>query len=371
MSQTVILYCYQANTNDAQELSSELTMEAQELQRSVVEPTRLHNTTFILLHDRGSSGAELQSTLCEALLPNLVSQLAPGARFVFPDGPLTSPTGGRDWYALEHPNLECGDAASLDQWRHVMYAAEQVDMVVEDELQLIGRENIFLGGVGKGCAVAMMTLLEMEHPLGGFVGFGGWMPFVRDMKDVATMGMIQTPDLPSSHNGQHNQGGIGGMAPGLDSGLIDPRLLTIQNEPQQQPLPQAIALPPLFTQPDQSAEARHQRVAYFLRQFEWTEAGRLKYEKALSTKTPIVLMHSPNDDTVDRSHSKEAQMMLMQLGYYASLGESDTGHTITRGVLGDLISTLLDVLPFRNDALRSDLINFMMGSAIWGVSHTT
>ena len=28
-----------------------------------------------------------------------------------------------------------------------------------------GRTNVFLGGVGKGCAVAMVTLLEMEHAL--------------------------------------------------------------------------------------------------------------------------------------------------------------------------------------------------------------
>lgn len=339
-------------------------MEGQELQRSVVQPTQLHNTTFILLHDRGSSGADLQYALCNALLPTHVTQVVPGARFVFPDGPVASPTGGPDWYALEHPHLECAEAASLDQWRHVMYAAEQVDMVVEDEARLIGRENVFLGGVGKGCAVAIMTLLEMEHPIGGFVGFGGWMPFVRDMKDVATLGMIQTPDPPFSQNDQHSRGGNGGMDLSQGSGLIDPRLLSIQDEPQQQLFSQAVSLSPLFPQPDQSPGARHQRVAHFLRQFEWTEAARFKYERELSTATPIALMHSPNDDIVDRSHAKEAQMMLMQLGYHVRLDESNTGHMITRGVLGDLISTLLNVLPFSNDALRSDLMNFMMGSTM-------
>ncbi|UPK97674.1 hypothetical protein LCI18_008609 [Fusarium solani-melongenae] len=331
-------------------------MEGQGLRGKVVEPTSVHNTTFILLHDRGSSGAELQYTLCNALFPNLVSQLAPGARFIFPDGPFSDPKGGRDWYALEYPQLECGEAASLDQWAHVMYAAEQVDMVVEDEAQLISRENIFLGGVGKGCAVAMMTLLEMERPLGGFIGFGGWMPFVRDMKDVATLGMIQTPDPPFSQKNQHSQGGIGGMAPGQGNGLIDPRLLSIQNGQQQQPFSPT----PLLAQPDQSTEARHQRVAHFLRHFEWTEDARFKYEKEFSTATPIVLMHSPNDELVSRSHAKEAQMMLMQLGFHAKLEESNTGHTITRGVLDELLIALLDVLPFSSDALRFDLMNFMM-----------
>lgn len=343
-------------------------MEGQKLKRNVVEPASVHNATFILLHDRGSSGAELQHALCNALLPTFVSQVAPGARFIFPDGPFSDPKGGRDWYALEYPQLECGEAASVDQWAHVMYAAEQVDMVVEDEAQLISRKNIFLGGVGKGCAVAMVTLLEMERPLGGFIGFGGWMPFVRDMKDVATLGMVQTPDPPFSQN---NQGGIGGMAPGQGNGLIDPRLLSIQNGQQQQPFPQAISPTPMLAQPDQSIGARHQRVAHFLRQFEWTEEARFKYEKEFSTATPIVLMHSPNDDLVSRSHAKEAQMMMMQLGYHVKLEESNTGHTITRGVLSDLLLALLEVLPFSNNALRSDLMHFMMGSTMQSVSHTS
>ncbi|KAI8684313.1 Abhydrolase-2 domain-containing protein [Fusarium keratoplasticum] len=339
-------------------------MEGQKLKRNVVEPTTVHNTTFILLHDRGSSGAELQHALCIALLPTLVSQVAPGARFIFPDGPFLDPKGGRDWYALEYPQLECGEAASLDQWAHVIYAAEQVDMVVEDEAQLISRKNIFLGGVGKGCAVAMMTLLEMERPLGGLIGFGGWMPFVRDMKDVATLGMIQTPDPPFSQNSQHNQGGIGGIALGQGNGLIDPRLLSIQNGQQQQSFPQAVSPTPLLAQPDQSMEARHQRVAHFLRQFEWTEEARFKYEREFSTATPIVLMHSPNDELVSRSHAKEAQMMLMQLGFHVKLEESNTGHAITRGVLDELLLALLEVLPFSSDALRFDLMNFMMGSTM-------
>lgn len=326
-------------------------MVGQGLQKNVVEPTSVHNTTFILLHDRGSSGAELQHALCNALLPTLVSQVAPGARFIFPDGPMLDPRGGRDWYELEHPQLECGEAASLDQWAHVMYAAELVDMVVGDEAKLISTENIFLGGVGKGYAVAMMTLLEMEHPLGGFVGFGGWMPFVRDMKDVATLGMIQTPNPPFSQNNQ------GGMAPGQGNGSIDPRLLSIQND-------QLVSPTPVFAQPDQSIEARHQRVAHFLRHFQWSEEDRYEYGNEFSTATPIVLMHSSNDELVPRSHAKEAQMMLMQLGYHSRLGESNTGHTITREVLDGLLLALLESLPVSNKALRRDLMYFMMSSTM-------
>ncbi|EEU48587.1 uncharacterized protein NECHADRAFT_74881 [Fusarium vanettenii 77-13-4] len=339
-------------------------MEGQKLQRNVVEPATIHNSTFILLHDRGSSGAEFQRALCNALLPTLIRQVAPGTRFIFPDGPFSDPNGGRDWYRLEHPQLECGEAASLDQWRHVMYAAEEVDMVVEDEARLIGRKNVFLGGIGKGCAVAMMTLLEMEKPIGGFIGFGGWMPFVRDMKDVATLGKILTPDPPFSQNNLHSQGGIEDMALGQGNGLVDPRMLSIQNNQQQQPFPQAVSPTPVFELPNQSVEARHQRVAHFLRQFEWTEHARDKYEKEFSTATPIVLMHSSNDEKVSRSHAKEAQMMLFQLGYHVKLGESNTGHTITREVLRWLISTLLEVLPFSYEALRSDLMRFIMSSVI-------
>ncbi|KAL2685449.1 hypothetical protein Neosp_006547 [[Neocosmospora] mangrovei] len=333
-------------------------MEGQTLKRNVVEPATIHNSTFILLHDRGSSGAEFQRALCSALLPTLISQVAPGTRFIFPDGPFSDRNGRRDWYRLEDPQLECGETASLDQWRHVMYAAEEVDMVVEDEARLIGRENVFLGGVGKGCAVAMMTLLEMDRPIGGFIGFGGWMPFVRDMRDVATLGKILTPDPPFSQN---NQGGIGDMAPGQVNGLVDPRMLSIQDNQQQQPFPQAVSSTPVSELPDQSVEARHQRVADFLRQFEWSEKARDEYKNEFSTATPIVLTHSSNDELVSRSHAKEAQMMLFQLGYHVKLGESNSGHTITKEVLDWLISTLLEVVPFSYETLRSGLMRYTMG----------
>ena len=336
-------------------------MEGQTLKRNVVEPATIHNSTFILLHDRGSSGAEFQRALCSALLPTLVSQVAPGARFIFPDAPFEDPNGGRDWYRLEDPQLECGETASLDQWRHLMYAAEEVDMVVEDEARLIGRKNVFLGGVGKGCAVAIMTLLEKERPLGGFIGFGGWMPFVRDMRDVVTLGKILTPDPPFSQNNIHNQGGVGDKAPGQGNGLIDPLMLSIQNNQQQQPFPQAVSPTPVFDLPNQSIEAWHQRVAHFLRQFEWSEKARGEYENEFSTATPIVLIHSSNDELVSRSHAKEAQMMLFQLGYHVKLGESNTGHTVTREVLDWLIPTLLEVLPFSYEALRSGLMRYTMG----------
>ncbi|RTE72112.1 hypothetical protein BHE90_013469 [Fusarium euwallaceae] len=321
-------------------------MEAdQVLKKSVIEPILTHNATFILLHDRGSSGVDFQNTLCNALLPNLVSQVAPGARFVFPDGPLVDPTTvGRDWYDLEYPQIEGREAASLNQWTHVMYAAEQIDIVVKDEERLIGREKIFLGGVGKGCAIAMTTLLEMNQPIGGFIGFGGWMPFIKDIKDVATLGMIQTPNPPFSQNNQYNQGGIGGMAPGGQ---------------QQQPFPQAI-----FPTPDsnQSAFARHKRVARFLRMFQWNEASRFRYEDDFGTATPIVLMHSPNDEVVDPLLAIEAEMMLTELGYGVKLKSSDCGHTITRQVLGDFISILIQILPLSNASLKSDLTTFMVNS---------
>ncbi|RSL66792.1 hypothetical protein CEP54_003567 [Fusarium duplospermum] len=337
-------------------------MEDQVLKKSVVEPTLTHNATFILLHDRGSSGAEFQNAICNALLPNLVRQVAPGARFVFPDGPLVDPTVGRDWYDLEYPQQEGSEAASLDQWTHVMYAAEQVDIVVKDEERLIGREKIFLGGVGKGCAIALMTLLEMDRPIGGFIGFGGWMPFIKDIKDVATLGMIQTPNPPFSQNGQYNQGGNGGMDPGQGNGFVDPRMLSIQNDQQQQPFPQAVFPTPMLAHPDQSAWAQHKRVAHFLRMFQWNEASRFRYENEFGTATPIVLMHSSNDELVNPLCAIQAEMVLTELGYGVKLRETNSGHVITRQVLGDLISTLIQILPLSNASLKSDLTTFMINS---------
>ncbi|KAF4972774.1 hypothetical protein FZEAL_9531 [Fusarium zealandicum] len=317
-------------------------MNGEELTHHKVNASQAHNCTFILLHERGSSGADLCRALCAELTSNntTIASVLPGARFVFPDGPLAAAEGGRDWYGLEDPGEECAEQASWDQWRHVAYAAEQIDMIVADEADIIGRENVFIGGVGKGCAVAMFALLEMEMAIGGFLGFGGWMPFVRDVKDVATLGAIDSPLHPSALQDAQSlrpsplrnevlAEDAMDWQPGNDDIAVDPSLLTSQQPP-----------PPPALLDDQSQQARLQRVTNFLRQFEWV--NHEEWAESTSVKTPVFLVHAHHDTTVEFSHSKEAQQTLKELGFDAKLNVLQAGgHDVSHEALQEFLTMIV------------------------------
>jgi predicted esterase len=58
-----------------------------------------------------------------------------------------------------------------------------IDMFLEQEAKLVGRENVLLGGLGQGCAAALCALLVFQESdgdkrkaVGGFVGLSGWLP---------------------------------------------------------------------------------------------------------------------------------------------------------------------------------------------------
>ncbi|KAF4461358.1 acyl- thioesterase 1 [Fusarium albosuccineum] len=354
-------------------------IDDKELTFESMDATGIHTNTLILLHERGSSGFELMKTFLKSLNPHTLNQILPQTRFVFPNGPHPAPEGGRDWYFLEPPYEECAETASVAQWDDVAYAAEMLDGVIANETTFIDKENVFIGGVGKGCTVAMCYLMSMEVRMGGFLGFGGSMPFVRDMKDIITTGKLfgslslsplpslgdnssspltairdssspesvihdsqNLSDIISGHMASDNDITMGGhdlqrptrQPAVVDDATIDPRLLTRTHEaqiPVAANMPRAsnsgpAAIPPL---PDQSKQARMDRVTTFLRQFHWPEESQVDWAGHSGVDTPVVLVHSYNDSTVDYTHSKEAQAALQEMGFQVKLKVLQSG-----GLLG-------------------------------------
>ncbi|KAE8448232.1 hypothetical protein EG329_009662 [Mollisiaceae sp. DMI_Dod_QoI] len=56
--------------------------------------------------------------------------------------------------------------------------AHYVKRFVEQES--IPKDRIILGGLGQGCALALAALLTLPRTckFGGFIGFGGWLPYL-------------------------------------------------------------------------------------------------------------------------------------------------------------------------------------------------
>lgn len=153
-----------------------------------------HTHTFILLHGRGSNGPEF----CDQLFQSMTSQMKnlpdslPNFRWVFPSSAIRYSTTFReqqpawfDIYSLENTN----DRQDL-QVDGLRESALRILDVLSNEIELVGGDpsRVFLGGISQGMATALFTFLcapdRIKGPLGGLVGFCGWLPFSQQAEDL-------------------------------------------------------------------------------------------------------------------------------------------------------------------------------------------
>ena len=123
---------------------------------------------------------------------------------------------------LQQPQVSYADAhPELEFSIHVV-----LDIVREEETRpLIGRENIFIGGIGQGFAVAAAALLvDGCGDFAGLIGLNGWLPFSEKLKQ----GMQHLPASewvnkaqrllsPTESSGSLKQALVNGGRPGISS----------------------------------------------------------------------------------------------------------------------------------------------------------
>lgn len=49
---------------------------------------------------------------------------------------------------------------------------------------MIPPQNIILGGLSQGCAMALFVLLSLDFPVSSFFGLSGWLPFRDDIMEL-------------------------------------------------------------------------------------------------------------------------------------------------------------------------------------------
>lgn len=158
------------------------------------QPQSAHTHTAILLHGRGSDGPEfsedfLHSTTSKNI--SLVSSL-PNWRWVFP-------TSRNRWCTrFEEDMCTWFDAYSLNditerqelQITGLRDSVSYILDVLEKEIALLdGRaSHVYLGGISQGMATALWAMFcaarQFREPLGGFVGFCGWLPFAQRLEGL-------------------------------------------------------------------------------------------------------------------------------------------------------------------------------------------
>ena len=155
-----------------------------------------HTHTVILLHGRGSDGPEFAEELFSSSTSKgktLPSSL-PSYRWVFPTSRSRWSTTFEEEMCAWFDAYSLGDIHERQELQKdgIRESILHILGILEEEAQrLDGRfSHIYLGGMSQGMATALWAFLaatatcRVQVPLGGLLGFCGWLPFVQQLEQL-------------------------------------------------------------------------------------------------------------------------------------------------------------------------------------------
>ena len=166
----------------------------------VLQPTSSHTHTIIFLHGLGSNGEAFGTEFQESSRSSTgakLMELLPGTRFIFPTAKKRRSSAFRrstinQWFDIA--SLEDLSRRREVQLPGLAESAKYLLSILHQELESTPSKNIILGGLSQGCAMALLFLLRLDFPLGGFVGMSGWLPFRNDIDQIIDPQGIQDDD---------------------------------------------------------------------------------------------------------------------------------------------------------------------------------
>ena len=177
----------------------------------IINPQSEHTQTIILLHDRAGSNRHFAVELLEATdsAGNTLQQALPGMKFIFPTA-LKRPSTVLDGYPVASW-FDCSlpidpHELSKSQTEGLKAASLIIHRLLDTEVPVVGIGNVFLGGHGQGCAMALYALLTYKSTvggmLGGVVGLNGWLPMQKTLNDFALEMKRLNETLPNDGEGE-------------------------------------------------------------------------------------------------------------------------------------------------------------------------
>ncbi|KAI0377210.1 acyl-protein thioesterase [Hypomontagnella monticulosa] len=260
----------------------------------VVEPTTAHTYTLILLHGLGSSGEKFGRELIETGICSNGKRLVdvlPGAKLIFPTSKKRRASAFNramitQWFDVA--SLEDRSQRQDVQLRGLTESLPEIHELINEESKKVPRENIIIGGMSRGCAMALICLLTLDSPLGGFIGMSGWLPFRQEIEDAAK------DDMGSDDNP-------------FSSDTDDPFANSSDESPK-----------------DQDPIAR---VAEYLRDLLDYETRNTPDTANSSATTPVFLGHGEDDDKIKPHFGKLASETMVTCGYRVTWKSyEDLGH---------------------------------------------
>jgi lysophospholipase-2 len=171
-----------------------------------------HTHTIILLHGRGSNGLEFAEEFFSSATSKgkSLSSCLPTYRWVFPTSRNRWSTTFQeemcswfDAYSLTdiHKRQELQKDGLRESVLHILD-------ILEGEARLLdGRlSHIYLGGISQGMATALWAFFaaigmgRVQEPLGGLLGFCGWLPFAQQLEGLLCEPTLNSPYIHQAHH---------------------------------------------------------------------------------------------------------------------------------------------------------------------------
>jgi len=139
----------------------------------VIEPTKKHTHTFILLHGRDSNATEFVTDFFESQASDdrTLLETFPNYKWVLPTSPLrnsarfeTEMSQWFDMWSVENPE-ERKDLQVQGLKESIAFIMD----VIHQEAKFVPMERIILGGISQGCATAIYALMAIRVQIGGFI----------------------------------------------------------------------------------------------------------------------------------------------------------------------------------------------------------
>lgn len=156
----------------------------------VIEPTNKHTHTFILLHGRDSNATEFAADFFESQASDdrTLLEIFPNYKWVLPTSALRNSarfeTEMSQWFDMW--SVEDPEEQKELQVPGLRESIAFVMDVIHQEAKLVPVERIMLGGISQGCATAIFALMASGAQMGGFIGLCSWLPFSKEINDIAT-----------------------------------------------------------------------------------------------------------------------------------------------------------------------------------------
>jgi predicted esterase len=273
-----------------------------------------HARSIIILHGRGSNAFSFAASLFSVKLSKEALNLAevfPDTKFIFPTSKLRRAISinrakiGQwfDIYTLKEP-----DQRQDIQHEGLHDSAVFIHEIIRQEAEIVGLENVVLGGLSQGCALGLHVLMSFEaeigQHLGGFFGMSGWLPFAKQLE-----GLPEDVDIGS-----------------IEAGFA----LNADEEGGENPFGNDCPI----SGDAQSAAARSaQFVKEHVLNFSQSKSGNDP------SSTPIFLGHGELDEKVSVTLGEHAARVMSKLGWKVTWKSyADLGHWYSAEELEDIVS---------------------------------